>query len=196
MASPIIPTFIQPTGRLFTIADLAVFPTYLPSGDVDYELDKGRLIVMVPPGHVHGSVQAQITFQLTLQGGRPGHGRVFTEVGVVLSRNPDSVLGPDVAFVGKAKLPIRESREGYLETIPDLVVEIRSKNDSLPELNEKVVSYRSAGVGIVWVVDPESREVTVHGPAGGPRVYRGTDSLTTDELIPGFSVLASELFQA
>ena len=38
-------------------------------------------------------------------------------------------------------MPIRESREGYLETIPELVVEIRSKNDSSAEINQKIAEY-------------------------------------------------------
>jgi Uma2 family endonuclease len=35
-------------------------------------------------------------------------------------------------------LPAKLSREGYFETIPDLVVEIRSKNDTTPEIETKV----------------------------------------------------------
>ena len=36
--------------RLLTAADLAVLPRHSPSGDVKYELDDGRLVVMAPPG--------------------------------------------------------------------------------------------------------------------------------------------------
>ncbi|HEV3440659.1 MAG TPA: hypothetical protein VG122_25105 [Gemmata sp.] len=35
--------------RLLTVADLAALPRSLPSGDVCYELDRGKLIIPGPP---------------------------------------------------------------------------------------------------------------------------------------------------
>jgi hypothetical protein len=43
MAGVLVPHEVQAPIRPFTAADLAAFPTHLPSGDVDYELDHGRL---------------------------------------------------------------------------------------------------------------------------------------------------------
>ena len=47
-----------PITRLLTAADLAIFPTDLPSGQVNYELINGRLMMMFPPGDDHCSIQA------------------------------------------------------------------------------------------------------------------------------------------
>jgi Uma2 family endonuclease len=44
--------------KLFTIADLDLLPSELPSGPVRYELHHGRLITMPPPGDIHGAVRA------------------------------------------------------------------------------------------------------------------------------------------
>jgi Uma2 family endonuclease len=194
MAGVLIPSSDQPVGRLFTAADLAVFPTRLPSGDVDYELDQGRLIVMVPPGELHGSVQALIAAELVNQGQRKRYGRAYSEVGIVLSHNPDTVLGADLAFIGKSKLPVRKSREGYLETIPDLVVEIRSKNDARAELERKAGEYLAAGVGIVLLVDPDAKTIADHRAGAEPRVYVASETLALDELIPGFRLNLAECF--
>ena len=114
----------RPAGRLLTAADLALFPTDLPSGHVDYELDQGKLVLTTPPGNEHGHVQLRIGSQLLIQGEAAGHGRAWTEVGVILRREPDRVVCPDAAFATKEHLPVRTSPEGYLETIPDLVVEV------------------------------------------------------------------------
>jgi Uma2 family endonuclease len=194
MAGVLVPSSDQPAGRLFTAADLAVFPTHLPSGDVDYELDQGRLIVMVPPGELHGSVQALIAAELVNQGQRKRYGRAYSEVGIVLSHNPDTVLGADLAFIGKSKLPVRKSREGYLETIPDLVVEIRSKNDSHAELERKAGEYLAAGVEIVLLVDPDAKTIADHRAGAEPRVYLASETLALDELIPGFRLNLAECF--
>src|SRR5438309_2143016 len=138
MASVIDEPRIPPSQRLLTVADLAALPDRLPSGPVKYELDYGRLVtLMAPPGEIHGSNQGTVVFLLKLHGERAGHGKALGEVGVILRRNPDSVVAPDAAFVANRSLPVRTSPEGYLETIPELVVEVRSKNDTPAELRAK-----------------------------------------------------------
>src|SRR5438552_148870 len=125
VAPPIAPPASR---RLLTAADLAVLPTELPSGPVDYELDNGKLIIMAPSADDHGWVQLNIGSQLKVQGEFRGHGEAHGEIGVILWRNPDRIVGPDAVFIARRSLPVRRSPEGYLETMPDLVVEIRSKN--------------------------------------------------------------------
>jgi len=195
MASETIPIAGQPASWLFTAADLAAMPTHLPSGDIDFELDRGRLVLMVPPGHIHGGLQANLAIALGVQGQHAGHGRVFTEIGVVLARNPDTVVGPDVVFITTAKLPVRESREGYLETIPDLVAEIRSRNDSTPELDAKVAAYLAAGVRVVWVVDPAKKMIVDHRPGSEPQTLLEPDTLTLADIIPGFRLSLADFFR-
>jgi len=151
---------------------------------------------MVPPGHIHGSAQARLTTQISVQGELQGHGRTFTEVGVVLARNPDTVLGPDLAFICQSKLPVRESREGYLETIPDLIVEILSKNDTRSEVDGKVAAYLSAGVRVVWVVDPDSKTLAAHRPGVEPQLHKASDVVALDDVIPGFTLKVADIYAA
>ena len=182
-------------GRLLTVADLAVLPSDLPSGPAVYELDNGRLVIMPPPGDIHGAVECNLAAELKFQGERRGLGKARTQVAVILWRNPDRVVGPDAAFIANQSLPLRLSAEGYLETIPDLVVEVRSKNDTKPEILKKVRDYLKVGVRIVWVADPGSRTVTVYRRRGKPRALRETEVLTAEEVIPGFKLLVRDAFQ-
>jgi Uma2 family endonuclease len=94
-----------------------------------------------------------------------GFGVTTGEVGVVLRRNPDCVVGPDATFISKTRLPIKRTPEGYLETIPDLVVEVVSKNDTRRYLERKTNDYLRAGVAIVWLVDPAKRTLRNIRPA-------------------------------
>jgi Uma2 family endonuclease len=89
---------------------------------------------------------------------------------------------------------VRTSPEGYLETIPELVVEVRSKNDTVPEIQDKVAEYLSAGVQIVWDVDPRPKTVTVYRPGHDATELRIGDVLTAERVIPGFQVPVAELF--
>lgn len=173
--------------RLLTAADLAELPSELPSGTVRYELDDGRLVVMAPPGDEHGAVELAIAAALRVQGQDRGHGKARCgEVGIVLRRNPDRVVGADAVFIASGSLPLRLSPEGYLETIPDLVVEVVSKGDTQPRLRRKVAEYLAAGVRMVWVADPGRRWVTVHRPGREPEVLGEDQELTAEEIIPGF----------
>ena len=149
---------------------------------------------MSPPGEAHGAVQATISHLLKVHGQKKGLGKAFAEVSVILRRNPDRVVGPDAAFVTKRSLPTRTSRENYLETIPELVVEVRSKNDALSGLRNKAQEYLQAGVQIVWVIDPSARTVGVYSPGASVQTLREGDTLTAKGVIPGFKVPVAELF--
>ena len=184
--APAWPEDYQP--RLFTVADLAEMPSDLPSGPARYELHHGRLIAMLPPGDIHGAVEGNLTYELKRQGEGKGLGKVRCgEVAIVLGRNPDHVFGADVVFVPTRQLPIQRSPEGYLETVPELVVEVRSKNDTRAALGRKAEDYLRAGAVVVWVVDPYKREVAEYRQGVPVRIYAEADTLTVEDVIPGFA---------
>jgi Uma2 family endonuclease len=190
---PTWPVDYQP--RLFTVADLAVMPSDLPSGPVRYELHHGRLLTLPPLDDVHGAVESNLACELTLQGERRGHGKVRCGgVGIILSRNPDHVFGADILFVANRGMPMRRSPEGYLETIPELVVEVRSKSDTHAALARKAEDYLAAGA-VVWVVDPTKREVAEYRQVGAVRIYADTDTLTVEDIIPGFACAVAVALQ-
>ncbi|HEX5470926.1 MAG TPA: Uma2 family endonuclease [Lacipirellulaceae bacterium] len=111
------------------------------------------------------------------------------------ARKPDHVLGADTAFVAKYSLPARESPEGYLETIPELIVEIRSKNDGRAKIKEKILDYLNAGTRLVWLIDPQREIVESHRPNSPAKTHRKTATLTCPPIIPGFHLPLAELFR-
>jgi Uma2 family endonuclease len=189
------PNFSPPSGRYFTIADVAKMPRELPSGPVDYELDNGALVTMSPTGNRHSVLQTRLAKILSIEGDDCGLGETRVEVGVILWRSPDRLVGPDVAFFSKNSFPLRESSEGYLETIPDVVFEIHSKNDTAAELRHKVNDYLAAGVKQVFVVDTGDQQVVLHRVGTPEVVYRVQDILSLD-FIPGFTLSLAELFRS
>lgn len=145
--------------RLFTLADLPNLPDELPSGPVKWELDFGRLIAMPPPGDDYSIFQATVITYMKMHGDFHGHGQTRGEGMIVLQRDPDLARAPDASFIVAARLPVRTNASGYLLTIPDLVVEIRSPNDTLAELERKAQLYLHAGVRVVWVLDRIDRQL-------------------------------------
>ncbi len=191
-----VPGIRRKQRRLLTAADLAQLPTELPSGAVLYELDDGRLIVRPPPGDAHGAIELGIAAALRYQGQNRGHGKARCgEVGILLWRNPDRVVGADAVFIASASLPLRLSPEGYLETIPDLVIEVVSKNDTRAYTRRKVEDYLAAGVRVVWVADPARHNVTVHRAGAGPEILGEDQELTLEGIIPGFRLSVREALE-
>jgi Uma2 family endonuclease len=151
---------------------------------------------MPPPGDIHGAVESNIIAQLKNLGEFRDLGKARCgDVGLILWRGPDRVVGADAVFIGNASLPLRLSPEGYLETIPDLVVEVRSKNDTLSAVQRKVYDYLKAGVRIVWVADPEARTVTAHRSGQEPHVFGQADDLVIADIIPGFRMSVADVFR-
>ncbi len=133
---------------------------------------------------------------LFIYGQQRGYGGARGEVGIILRRYPDHLRGPDAAFLTTAQLPPLVSPEGYLVTIPELVVEVRSKNDTQPDVDEKVNDYLTAGAVLVWVADPDARTVTAYQANQTPVVFTATDTLIALPVFPGFAVLVSDLLPA
>ncbi len=187
---------VQPAFRPLTASDLQAFPAEIPSGPIDYELDNGRLVlIMAPPGDPHGAAQLTIGSYLKFLGELKQHGKARTETGLILWRNPDRVVTPDVMFAATKSLPLKISPEGYWLTIPELVVEVRSKNDSIKYVQRKVEHYLKAGVEVVWVVDPSAGTVTLHTAKGEPVVQGKGDVLELPGLIPDFSLCVADVFR-
>src|SRR5207302_6128562 len=89
-----------------------------------YDLLEGNLIRVSPAGFRHGRLAAEIARRLgNFLAQHPDLGVVVgAETGFRLSRNPDTVLGPDAAVVVSGRLPPSEAQIGFLELAPDLAV--------------------------------------------------------------------------
>lgn len=164
----------------------------MPDDGKRYELVRGELVEMAPPGETHGVLASRIDRLLGEFVEEHDLGTVGVESGFYLERNPDTVRGPDVWFISKDRFDPDMEVEGYCEIVPDLVVEIISLNDTYREVMDKVDEYLQAGVRLVWVVDPKRRTITLYP---GAATVREGDLLTGGDVLPGFSVPVLRLFQ-
>jgi Uma2 family endonuclease len=158
------------------------------------ELVEGEVIELPPPQKKHGVVSANVTRILGNYCFQRGKGYVASnDSGVILRRDPDTVRGPDVAIYEDAQT-WAELHPKYGEVPPRLAVEVLSPDDRPNKVNRKIVDYLWAGVGIVWLVDFEEREVTVYRPDRTPYRLSEVDELTGEDVLPELRVRISELF--
>ena len=163
--------------------------------DAPYELVRGELVPVSPPGGEHGELAVRLAFALE-NFVRPRRlGTVYVETGFILSRRPDTVRGPDVAFVTRERRASLGGRiRGYIPGAPDLAVEIRSPDNTAAELSAKAADYLRAGTRLVWVVDPAAQTVQVHRLGEPASITRAGASLDGKDLLPGFALPLNELF--
>jgi Uma2 family endonuclease len=151
-----------------------------------WELVDGWVVSMSPPGARHGSVVATVTRLLGEFVVARGLGTVFAgDSGFILRRNPDTVRGPDVAFIGKARLPGRPPVE-FMSGAPDLAIEVVSPSDDWKAVDRKAQEYLSAGAIAVWAIDPGTETAKVYSSAGSRSLARG-DALACPELLGDFA---------
>ncbi len=167
----------------------------LPSNGGHFELVEGSLHSEPPPGVEHGRVEARIVTLVSSFVRSNGLGTVYSgDPGFLLARAPDTVRGPDLAFVVSDRKEARDRIPGYMPGAPDLAVEIRSPNDRVADVRAKVADYLAAGTRLVWLVDPDTRTVRTYRTLLEPRVLGVADELDGEDVLPGFRVLVEELF--
>jgi Uma2 family endonuclease len=102
---------------------------------------------------------------------------------------------PDVSFVSWDRLPDGQvPREPIPDLAPDLAIEVLSESNTRKEMDEKLRDYFTAGVRLVWYVDPPARTVTVYTNPQQPMVLHEGETLDGGAVLPGFSLPLRGLF--
>ncbi len=179
------------TKELMTIEDLRQISEEEQPG----ELVRGEWIEVSRPTLRHGDLMVQIVFLLRLYLQRNPIVRVVCgDTDFILERHPDTLRGPDVAFVNKERIPPEGVPDDWFEGAPDLTVEMVSKSQTAHEAGLKALDYLRAGTKMVWVVDPQSRTVAVYTPPNKIQILRESETLDGGDVLHGFQCKVSELF--
>jgi Uma2 family endonuclease len=127
-------------------------------------------------GFEHGEVCCEIASILRNVAKPNRWGRVVcNNAAVLIERNPDVLRRPDVAFYSADALPFDELIEGPPEVPPDVVFEVRSPGDRSRDVLMAAAEYLASGVGMVVIVDPQSRTANVFVDAQPIRVMGEDD---------------------
>jgi Uma2 family endonuclease len=169
----------------------------LAMGDVGpCELVEGSIVPRALAGAEQGGVVVRFGSVLERFVRDRGPGKVLAgKVGIYTRRNPDTVRGADVLFISSERHVRLRRPAGFLDVGPDLVVEVLSPEDRLSDLFQKLREYFAISVRLVWVADPAARVLLAYRSLTDVREFRETDRLPGDDVLPGFEVRVSELFE-
>ena len=170
----------------------------LPDDGIARELIHGeaREIGSALRNRIHAEVVANLGYLLQAwnrEQPRP-RGRVAVgDAGFRLRRDPDILVGPDVAYASAELANATPQIPTFYDGPPVLAVEVLSPSDRHESIVDKIRLYLEAGV-IVWEVDPDFRRVGVHRPGRELEMLTESQELSAEPYLPGFRVAVASIF--
>ena len=167
----------------------------MPDDGFRYELVRGELRKMPPPGWFHGKYAASVVRSLDGHVWANDLGDAATETGFRLA--DDHVRAPDASFVRKERADAMGSAytPGFFPGPPDIAVEVISPSDRYRAVAEKVADWLAAGTLAVITVNPRNRTVEIHRPQAEVIVLNEGDILEVQDVVPGWRMPVSEIFR-
>ncbi len=181
------------TKTLLTVENYAALDE--PAGS-RYELSEGELIVTPSPNYFHNEIRDRLNGLLNSFVRSRKLGGVISEMDFKLAG--ETVRRPDVAFISAARLRNIDMEQVPFPVVPDLVVEIVSKNDRADDLNLKVAQYLEAGAKGVWLFFPKTRQAYRYLPGKLEPEVRSADAghhFEEPECLPGFSLPLAQILE-
>jgi Uma2 family endonuclease len=159
------------------------------------ELVRGELVAEPSPGAMHNVIAGMLYHLLHTFVSEQRLGLVFGDnMGYFLSRGPDTIRIPDVSFIAWGHIPDTGIPEGSWQVPPDLAIEVVSPSDQAEDVYDKAPKYVESGVRVVWVLWPRRRGISVHMKDGTTRELGLNDELDGGDVLPGFSVRVTKVF--
>lgn len=187
---------------MLTITDLEQLQVEHPEWQM--ELVDGSILVMGPSDYESDEISIELAAQLRNWVRPKKLGRVTgSSAGFILpsletedvesgDRTSRNLRAPDVSFVFADKL--KKTKRDFVELVPDLMVEVKSKTDRIKPLQEKIQMFLQLGCTVGILIDPDQLTVTVYRLNQEPVVLQDNDKLTVPELLPGWELIVSELW--
>ena len=149
----------------------------------------GSLVTMPPTGGISGNREAKVIARLGMWAESNNAGDCFSSsTGFKLPNG--AVRSPDAAFIGKGRLSQGwdEGEDEFIAVVPDFIIEIRSKSDSLSALQGKMEEYIANGVRLAWLLDRKNQQALVYRQDGTITQYPPTAILNGETVVPGFEL--------
>ncbi|MFN7528125.1 MAG: Uma2 family endonuclease [Dolichospermum sp.] len=155
----------------------------------------GDLFIMSPTGSETEERNFNLIVQLGIWTKQDGTGVGFGSSGGFTLPN-GAVRSPDAAWIKRTKweaIPA-DKRKKFAPICPEFIVELRSENDNLSTLKEKMQEYIDNGTQLAWLIDRKQRKVFIYRPNCGVEELDNPQTLTGEDILPGFVLDLSEIW--
>jgi len=153
------------------------------------EQDQYQNVTVMPPIHVDsGFYESEVMGEVRAYAKR-------TKTGVALSPSTGFKLpngatrSPGACWISNERWSTLSTKEKqkFSPVVPDFVIEIRSRTDTLKKLQAKMQEWIDNGVRLAWLIDPKKQQVTIYRKNIEPEIMEGFEHiLSGEDVMPGF----------
>jgi len=154
------------------------------------ERDKDRNIIIMAPltgNSSHRDGEAYFYVKLWTN---QNTGRAFnSSAGYTLPNG--AVRSPDASWIHPEKWVTLtpEDKEKFLPIVPDFIIEVRSKTDSLKRLKTKMEEWMESGVRLAWLINPQDKNAIIYRKNRTIEIIEGFDkTLYGEDVLPKFEL--------
>ena len=150
---------------------------------------QGELIIMPPVGAISGNRESEFNGLVWLWNRQTKLGKVFSS-STVFSLPNGGKRSPDVAWIANERWDslTSEEKERFAPICPDFVIELRSRTDSLSQLQKKMQEYLNSGLRLGWLIDPHNQQVEIYRQNQPTEIVALPTILSGESILPGFSL--------
>ncbi len=169
--------------------------------DLRFELTAtGELITMSPAGWESSKRNINLASQVFNWNQRTRLGEAFDSSGG-FTLPSGAIRSPDVTWIERSKFEQISADVAFPLVIPDLVIELRSKTDSLKTLQAKMLEYQANGVRLGWLINPQQQQVEIYRfsqdidtEQPSREVLDSPNTLSGEDVLPGLTLDLSSIF--
>ena len=158
------------------------------NGDLRFERTaEGEILIMPPTGTRTGSRNSRLTQRLANWTDSDGTGIAF-DSSTAFKLTNGAVRSPDASWIRRERYDALtpEEQEKFSPICPDFVVELRSRTDSLAELQAKMGEYITNGARLGWLIDPQEKRAYVYRSQAQVETLVDPESLAGSPVLTGF----------
>jgi Uma2 family endonuclease len=178
----------------FKLTDNQFYQLCQDNRDLRFEKNAyGDIVIMPPTGGETSNKNARIIQQLLNWTDRDATGIAFDSSGGFKLPNGAN-RSPDASWIPLEKWQnlTREEKEKFIPLCPDFIIELRSKNDSLKSLQEKMREYIENGTKLGWLINPQDQKIEIYREDKTVEILEHPLTLSGENILPNF-VLNLEL---
>ena len=157
---------------------------------------KGEIIVMPFTTSETGRRNLEISTEIAIWNRQHRLGHVFdSSTGFKMPNGADR--SPDTSWILKARWDIlgQDDKQKFAPIVPDFVIELRSLDQSLNELREKMAEYMDCGCRLGWLIDQQNHRTYVYSENGDIQTIQFENILSGNEVMPGLSIRLTEVLE-
>jgi Uma2 family endonuclease len=154
-----------------------------------------ELVIMAPTGSKTGWRNSKLNQRLANWAEQDGTGLCFdSSAGFHLPNGANR--SPDASWVQRQRWDAltEAQQEGFAPLGPDFVVELRSPEDPLPALQDKMAEYIDSGARLGWLIDPQDKCVFVYRPGQPVECLQDPKTINGGPLLRGFVLNLPEIW--